>query len=135
MYKEARKWEDAIRMAEDYMPAKVQEIHMELSASMPGNAGGGGSVESIVARYKLLEKQGQYSQVGRSCPLPRTHQSRAKPPSKAALFAPALMRLVKVLESKRGRFVDLGRWDLGESVRRRAEHWRSDVEDEGGGVP
>ncbi len=32
MYKEARLWHDALRLAEDYLPGKVQEIHNEIAS-------------------------------------------------------------------------------------------------------
>lgn len=32
MYREARMWHDALRLAEDYLPSKVAEIHAELAS-------------------------------------------------------------------------------------------------------
>lgn len=32
MYRDARLWHDALRLAEDYLPGKVQEIHAELAS-------------------------------------------------------------------------------------------------------
>ena len=31
MFRDARMWHDALRIAEDYLPSKVQEIHLELA--------------------------------------------------------------------------------------------------------
>ena len=39
MFRDARMWHDALRIAEDYLPGKVQEIQMELAS---GGCGGGG---------------------------------------------------------------------------------------------
>jgi intraflagellar transport protein 172 len=80
MYKDGRMWEDAIRVAEDYLPSKVQEIHLELAASMAGTGGGGGgatTAESVVARYKLLERQGAHSQAIDVCLLEMNHELTA----------------------------------------------------------
>eukprot|EP00854_Cymbomonas_tetramitiformis_P006568 gene6568-7868_t len=62
MYKDARIWEEAIRVAEDYLPSKVQEIHLELAASMTGGGPGGAmTADNILARAKMLERSGEYS--------------------------------------------------------------------------
>jgi len=75
MFKEASMWDDAIRMAEDFMPHKVPELHAELAASMkeqaaggdgrPGAGGQGKSIVSnpsdILAKGKELQKDREYS--------------------------------------------------------------------------
>ena len=43
MFRDQRLWHDALRIAEDYLPSKVQEIHMELAsgqANQPVNIAG-----------------------------------------------------------------------------------------------
>ena len=74
MYKQARKWEEAIRVAEDYLPSAVHALHQELAASMGGGSlsgGGGGSgmggmgmggtFDSVKQQYKALERGGDAS--------------------------------------------------------------------------
>jgi hypothetical protein len=40
-------WQEALRLAEHYLPQRVQEIHAELAASM--RAGGGGTALQAAA--------------------------------------------------------------------------------------
>ncbi len=47
MYRDARQWQEALRVAEHYLPAKVQEVHAELAASM--RAGGQGAAMPAAA--------------------------------------------------------------------------------------
>eukprot|EP00899_Mesostigma_viride_P028336 jgi/Mesvir1/8688/Mv02626-RA.1 len=73
MYRDQHKWEDAIRIAEDYIPSKVQEVHLELSQAMrSGNAdrgkgggaaaaGGGDTAESLAAKAAQLERQRDFA--------------------------------------------------------------------------
>ena len=50
-----------MKLAEDCVPSKVQELHMELAVNMQdGNAGS--SAESIMAKARLLEKNHDYNQ-------------------------------------------------------------------------
>ena len=64
MYREARLWDDAIRVAEDYVPGRAQELRLEAAASLQdvgASAGFGGSgVEAQVQRAKLLERAGDH---------------------------------------------------------------------------
>eukprot|EP00898_Chlorokybus_atmophyticus_P006921 jgi/Chlat1/722/Chrsp104S01301 len=65
MYKEEGKWEEAIRVAEGYVPGMVAQLHLELAAGSGGGVGGGTGVgetlEAILGRARLLEKSRSYS--------------------------------------------------------------------------
>ena len=41
MFRDSRMWHDALRIAEDYLPGKVQEIQMELASGEGGGVGRG----------------------------------------------------------------------------------------------
>lgn len=63
MYADARMWEDAMRVAEDYCPAKVPEIHAAIAQSVVAGdgatvaaAGAGTTAASMLARGQALEK-------------------------------------------------------------------------------
>jgi intraflagellar transport protein 172 len=36
VYKAARQWEEALRIAEDYLPTRVNEVHAELASNLSG---------------------------------------------------------------------------------------------------
>ena len=68
MYRRARMWDDALRVASDYVPAKKHEIALEARAA--GASGGdakakGGkssaAVDAVLARARALETDGDYS--------------------------------------------------------------------------
>jgi intraflagellar transport protein 172 len=70
MYQDCRMWEQALRVAADYLPSKVQEIHIEIQAQMGGgtgnsasggNGGGGGGGHECVVRARQLEQEGNYA--------------------------------------------------------------------------
>lgn len=58
MYKAAAAWEDALRIAEDYLPTRVNEVHAELAASLgkKGGGGDGGGLEGALQRARMLER-------------------------------------------------------------------------------
>jgi hypothetical protein len=47
MFRDARMWHDALRIAEDYLPGKVAEIQMELASGEGGWLGGGGQYQAV----------------------------------------------------------------------------------------
>ena len=68
MFRDASKWEDAIRVAEDYAPSMVAEIHTALAQSMASGGGGGGgtsaagaSAASLLTRAQALERGRDFS--------------------------------------------------------------------------
>ena len=67
MYKEAGQWDDALRIAEDYLPAKAQELRLEAAASLQESAGAGaggfgaGTAEAQLQRARLLERAGDHA--------------------------------------------------------------------------
>eukprot|EP00191_Tetraselmis_sp_GSL018_P001208 CAMPEP_0177614748 /NCGR_PEP_ID=MMETSP0419_2-20121207/22933_1 /TAXON_ID=582737 /ORGANISM="Tetraselmis sp., Strain GSL018" /LENGTH=1707 /DNA_ID=CAMNT_0019112051 /DNA_START=174 /DNA_END=5298 /DNA_ORIENTATION=- len=61
MYKKARMWEEALRIAEDYLPTKVNEIHSEIASSV-GKGRGASSVDGILQRAKMLERSKDWGQ-------------------------------------------------------------------------
>ena len=61
---DAQCWRDALRIAEDYMPSKLQEIHLEMATNMnsyTAGGGDGGGPESIMARAKAFERGHDYA--------------------------------------------------------------------------
>mmetsp|Transcript_26109 Transcript_26109/g.57041 ORF Transcript_26109/g.57041 Transcript_26109/m.57041 type:complete len:1764 (+) Transcript_26109:195-5486(+) len=63
MFRDAGMWHDALRIAEDYLPGKVQEIHMEL-ASGQNKSSSSASVagpDSIIAKAKKFEQNNDYA--------------------------------------------------------------------------
>eukprot|EP00959_Pyramimonas_sp_CCMP1952_P409339 8578577-Pyramimonas_sp.AAC.1 len=117
MFKDARMWEDAIRVAEDYLPSKVQEIHMELAASMAGH-GAAVTAESVVARYKLLERQGAYSQAIDVCLLEMNRELTADSSLLEKAWEDAVnmamdncrARSTEVVSTVAGRLIELGKY-------------------------
>ena len=55
MYKAARQWDDAMRIAEDYLPSKVNEVHTEMATSVSG-AGAATGVDGVLQRAKMMER-------------------------------------------------------------------------------
>ncbi|KAK9829656.1 hypothetical protein WJX72_007146 [[Myrmecia] bisecta] len=59
MYRLAQRWPDALRIAQDYLPARVQEIHQEMqSASDPAAPKG---PDALLAKAKTLERNREWS--------------------------------------------------------------------------
>jgi intraflagellar transport protein 172 len=63
-YKTANRWQDAIRIAKEFLPHKVQELMGEHAAYQRGEAAGGGaqSPEELMARGRQLEEGREFSQ-------------------------------------------------------------------------
>ncbi|GBG75313.1 hypothetical protein CBR_g19945 [Chara braunii] len=61
MYKDLSRWDDAIRVAEDYLPSKLPEIHAEVAASMRSENNGQDTTESIIAHAKAFERSRDFS--------------------------------------------------------------------------
>lgn len=63
MYRDARMWHDALRLAEDYLPSKVQEIHLELASNMGGSGGGQGPAgsDTVLNKAKAYERGNDYA--------------------------------------------------------------------------
>ncbi|MEW5300130.1 MAG: hypothetical protein WDW38_002966 [Sanguina aurantia] len=62
MYRDAKMWHDALRIAEDYLPGKVQEIHLELaSAASNSSSSAPAGADSVVAKAKAFERNNDYA--------------------------------------------------------------------------
>jgi len=62
-YKKANRWQDAIRIAREFLPHKVQELMGEHAAYMRGEQGlGQQSQEELMARGRQLEEGREFSQ-------------------------------------------------------------------------
>ena len=62
-YKQANRWTDAIRIAKEFLPHKVQELIGEHAAYMRGESGqGAASQEELVSRGRQLEEGREFSQ-------------------------------------------------------------------------
>jgi intraflagellar transport protein 172 len=59
LYKEANMWQDALRFATEYLPARTSEIHKEYSLYI--NAKGDTGRDEILSTAKMLEQQKEYS--------------------------------------------------------------------------
>lgn len=68
MYQDETMWEDALRIAEQYMPAKVKEIRVNMAAALAKDSESGGkSVQAVIAKVNMLEKGHAYSQAVDAC--------------------------------------------------------------------
>lgn len=61
MYRDARMWHDALRLAEDYLPSKVQEIHLELASNMGGAQAAAGGTDAVLNKAKAYERGNDYA--------------------------------------------------------------------------
>eukprot|EP00798_Chlamydomonas_sp_ICE-L_P014195 gene14195-20165_t len=52
MYRDIRLWHDALRLAEDYLPSKVQEIHMEMAGELTGMVECWEQAASLAMKYQ-----------------------------------------------------------------------------------
>nr|XP_024359094.1 intraflagellar transport protein 172-like isoform X9 [Physcomitrium patens] len=62
MYRDKMQWDDALRVAEYFLPSKVAEIHSDLAEYMQSQNGGEDSVESLLARGRALELSQNHSE-------------------------------------------------------------------------
>ena len=61
-------WEDALRIAEQYMPAKVKEIRVNMAAALAKDKDSGDkSIQAIMVKVNMLEKGHAYSQAVDAC--------------------------------------------------------------------
>ncbi|GMH45662.1 hypothetical protein BSKO_13619 [Bryopsis sp. KO-2023] len=63
MYRDSHCWRDALRVAEDYLPSKVQEIHLEVASNMNSYDDGGdeGAPDATMAKAKAFERGHDYA--------------------------------------------------------------------------
>ncbi len=64
MYRDARMWNDALRVAEQYLPTKVGEVQMELMSGSSAAASGGGAgagVDGIISKARAFERNNDYA--------------------------------------------------------------------------
>ncbi|EFJ49307.1 intraflagellar protein IFT172 [Volvox carteri f. nagariensis] len=63
MYRDARMWNDALRVAEQYLPTKVAEVQMELLSGQ-GSGGGGPaapSADAVINKARAFERNNDYA--------------------------------------------------------------------------
>lgn len=61
---DAQCWNDALRIAEDYVPSKIQEIHLEIAAGMNSFSASdpdGIGPEATMAKAKAYERGNDYA--------------------------------------------------------------------------
>ena len=62
MYRDARMWNDALRVAEQYLPTKVAEVQMELlSGQGAGGGSGGASADAVINKARGFERNNDYA--------------------------------------------------------------------------